>query len=77
MIGNAHFMAALLSLSMVGVMILEAAVSQNITARETDGQKLREFEAERDAILREAHVRHRMGGSVTKTQNHQSATETR
>ena len=75
--GNAHFMGALLIGSTVGVMILEVAVSQNITARETDWQKLREFEAERDAILREAHVRHRMGGSVTKTQNHQSATETR
>ncbi|MCO4091500.1 MAG: hypothetical protein HEQ34_06055 [Sphingorhabdus sp.] len=77
MIGIAHFMAALLSLSMIGVMILEAAAPQNIMAREPDRQKLRKFEAERDAILREAHVRHRMGGSVTKTLNHQSATETR
>jgi hypothetical protein len=77
MIGNAHFMGALLSLSMIGVMILEAAVPENITVRQTDREKLREFEAERDAILRQAHVQHRIGGSVPNTQNDQSAMETR
>ena len=77
MIGTAHFMGALLSISMIGVMIVEAAVPQNIMTRQTDGQKLRKFEAERDAILREAHVQHEMVGAVTKTQNHQSAMENR
>ncbi len=77
MIGTAHFMGALLSISMIGVMIVEAAMPKNISARQTDGQKLRKFEAERDAILRQAHLQHGIGGSVTKTQNHQSAMETR
>jgi hypothetical protein len=87
MIRDVHFICAVLAASITGVMILEAAVTQNITAREAGSQKLRkfgavwdelrEFEAERDAILREANVRHEAVGGLTKIQNHQSATETR